>query len=89
MYEFRAVVTTNIFVLVMEAFPIVSFLFGDVSNAPINVMPHYHRYGLRWGKVGICIPENYNAPPTGGVQLVKAPTNPDNTPSIYLGECGA
>jgi len=20
-------------------------------NAPINLMPHYNRYGLRWGKV--------------------------------------
>jgi len=29
-------------------------------------MPHYHRYRLRWGKVGICILENYNSPPTGG-----------------------
>jgi len=48
-----------------------------VSNAPINVMPHYHRYGIRWGKMGICIPENYNSPPTGKVATGDAnlPTN--------------
>ena len=57
-----------------------------MSNAPINVKPHYHRYGLGWGKVGICILENYNSPPTGGAKLVKAPTN---APSIYLGDGGA
>jgi len=28
-------------------------------------MPDYHRYRLRWGKVRICILENYNSPPTG------------------------
>jgi len=40
-------------------------------------MTHYHRYGLGWKKVGICISENYYSPPTGGVQLVKAPINLD------------
>ena len=34
--------------------------------APINVMPHYPRYGLRWGKVGICIPENLQFPTNWG-----------------------
>ena len=29
----------------------------------------YHRYGLRWGEVGICILENYNSPPTGEVHI--------------------
>jgi len=49
-------------------------------DAPINVMPHYHRYRLRWGKVGIYNSENYNSPPIGEVQLVKAPTNSDKCP---------
>jgi len=34
--------------------------------------------------VGICNSENYNSPPTGGVQL--ASTNP---PSVYPGDGGA
>lgn len=29
------------------------------TYAPFNVVP-YHRYGCRWGKVGICISKNYN-----------------------------
>jgi len=49
--------------------------------APINVMLHYPRYGLRWGKVGICIPENYNSPPNGEVLAIQTPTYPDKSPS--------
>jgi len=42
-------------------------------------MPHYPRYGLRWGKVWICIPENYNSPPTGEVLAIyKPPHTPTN-----------
>jgi len=36
-------------------------------------MPHYHKYGLRWGKVGICILENYNSPPTGEALVLQSP----------------
>jgi len=43
-------------------------------------MPHYPRYGLRWGKVGTCIPENYNSPPTGEVLAIQPPTYPDISP---------
>ena len=50
-------------------------------NAPINVMPHYSRYGLMWGKVGICIPESNNSPPTGEVLAIQTPTYPDISPS--------
>ena len=39
-------------------------------NAPINVMPHYHIYGLRWGKVGICTLGKYKSQPTGATMLV-------------------
>ena len=45
-----------------------------VINAPINVMPDYHRYRLRWGQVGISILENYNSPPTGEARAVQSPT---------------
>ena len=57
--------------------------FGKRSfyYAPINVMSHYPRYELRWGEVGICIPENYNSPPTGEVLAVQTPTYPDISPS--------
>jgi len=55
--------------------------FQAMNNAPINVMPHYHRYGLRWEKVGVCIPENYNSPPTGEVLEIQAPTYLDKSPS--------
>jgi len=51
------------------------------NNAPINVMPHYHMYGLRWEKVGICILENYNSPPTGEALVVQSPAFPDMSPS--------
>ena len=42
------------------------------------------RADLRWGKVGICITENYNSPPTGEVLAMQTPTksrpaNPRNT----------
>jgi len=50
-------------------------------NAPINVMPHYPRYGMRWGKVGICIPVNNNSPPTGEVLAIQTPTYPNISPS--------
>ena len=43
------------------------------NNAPINLMPHYHRYILRWGKMRICIPDNYNSPHTGEVLVIQAP----------------
>ena len=39
-------------------------------NAPINVKPHYHIYGLRWGKVRICTMQKYKSPPTGATMLV-------------------
>jgi len=51
------------------------------ANAPINVMPHYHRYGLGWGKVRICISENYISPPTGEVLAIQTPTYPYIFPS--------
>jgi len=44
-------------------------------------MPHYHWYGPRWGKVGICIPENYNSPPTGEGLAIQAPTYPEKSPN--------
>jgi len=44
-------------------------------------MPHYHRYWLRWGKMGICIPENYNSPLTGEVLAIQTPTYPNKSPS--------
>ena len=44
-------------------------------------MPHYPRHGLRWGKVGICVPENYNSPPSGEVLAIQTPTYPDKSPS--------
>jgi len=44
-------------------------------------MPHYHRYGLRWGKIGICISENYNSPSTGELLAIQTPTYPDISPS--------
>jgi len=49
--------------------------------APISVMLHNHRYGLRWGKVGISIPENYNSPPIGEVLAIQTPSYLDKTPS--------
>ena len=58
-----------------------SLCVNTTSNAPINVMPHYPRYGLRWGKVGICTPENYNSPSTGEVLAIQTPTYPDKSPS--------
>ena len=51
------------------------------NYAPINVMPDYHKYGLRWGQMGICILENYNSPPTGEAQGYNPPHNPDKSPS--------
>ena len=54
--------------------------------APINVMPHYHRYGLRWGRVGL---ENYNSPPTGEVLVIyKPPHTPTNLPVAKAGVSG-
>jgi len=50
----------------------------QLINALIIVMPHYHRYGLN---VGICIPENYNSPPTGEVLAIQTRTYPDKSPS--------
>ena len=38
--------------------------------APINVMPHYHLHGLRWGKVGICTLGKYKSQLTGAAVLV-------------------
>jgi len=43
-------------------------------------MPHYHRYGLRLGKVGICILENYNSPPAGEALVVQSPAFPTCLP---------
>ena len=37
---------------------------------PINVMPHYHIHGLRWGKVGICTLGKYKSQSTGAAVLV-------------------
>jgi len=51
------------------------------NYAPINVMPHYHRYWLRWGKVGICILENYNSQPAGEALVLQSPAFPDMSPS--------
>jgi len=45
-------------------------------------MPHYPK---RWGKVGICIPENNNSPPTGEVL---APHTPKNLPVAKPGVSG-
>jgi len=36
------------------------------------------------GKVGICIPENYNSPPTGEVLAIRTPTYPEKSPSSAL-----
>ena len=36
----------------------------SIFYAPINVKPHYHIYGLRLGKVGICTLVKYKSPPT-------------------------
>jgi len=44
-------------------------------------MPDYHRYRLRWGKVGICILENYNFPTTGEALVVQSPAFLDKSPS--------
>ena len=30
-------------------------------NAPINVTPHYPRYGLRWGKVSLAQPDHFSS----------------------------
>ena len=32
-----------------------------------------------WAEVGICIPENYNCPPTGKVLAIQTPTYPDKS----------
>ena len=39
----------------------------QLCYAPINVKPHYHIYGLRWGKVGICTLAKYKS-------LINGPT---------------
>jgi len=51
-------------------------------------MPHYPRYGLRWGKVGICIPENYNSHQLGKYWRYKPPHTPTNLPVAKSGVSG-
>ena len=73
-YTLLTTMMTNLQVLEEENNNWRKLWWGDSlcrSNAPINVIPHYHRYGLRWGKVGICIPVNYNSPPTGEVLAIQ------------------
>jgi len=48
-------------------------------NAPINVMPHLPLPQVQ-AEVGICIPENYNFPPTGEVLAIQTLTY-SKTPS--------
>ena len=52
------------------AVAVVLQLFTLGSYAPINVMPHYHIHGLRWGKVSICTLGKYKSQLTGAAVLV-------------------
>jgi len=50
--------------------------------APINVMPHYHRYGMRWGKVRICTHQ------LGKYWRYKPPLTPTCLPVAKPGDSG-
>jgi len=53
-------------------------------------MPHYHRYRLRWGKVGICNSENYNSPTYWESTAGKSPCKSRQMPLVYTrGDGGA
>jgi len=50
-------------------------------------MLNYHRYGLRWVQVGICILENYNSPGKHGwYNPLVTPVTPTNLPVAKPGD---